>query len=256
VKLVLSQKLSANENAQEYFSAAKNMRARIAELEKEILVLKKRISEEEHKQASAEKARENKALPQKRAWFEEFHWFKTSSGFLVVGGKNADQNELLVRKHLQDSDLFFHANFHGAPATVFKTDGKSLGEIPKQDLLEAAQFAVCYSGAWKQGFHSCDAYFVLPNQVSKHSHGEYVGKGGFVISGERNWFKGLELKLSFAVDSGKTISLPFSKLGFEKRANVVPGQYERRFIAQKVCRRISAREEDIMKLLPGNSEPA
>jgi predicted ribosome quality control (RQC) complex YloA/Tae2 family protein len=51
-------------------------------------------------------------------WYERFRWFHTTSGFLVIGGRDADQNEELVEKYADRYDRFFHAQAHGGPATV------------------------------------------------------------------------------------------------------------------------------------------
>jgi len=42
-------------------------------------------------------------------WFEKFKWFVTSENFLVIGGRDAQQNELLVKKYLRPRDVYMHA---------------------------------------------------------------------------------------------------------------------------------------------------
>lgn len=37
----------------------------------------------------------------KPAWFEKFYWFITTDGFVVVAGRDAQQNELLVKRYLR-----------------------------------------------------------------------------------------------------------------------------------------------------------
>lgn len=36
----------------------------------------------------------------KTYWFEKFYWFISSDGFLVIAGRDAQQNEILYRKYL------------------------------------------------------------------------------------------------------------------------------------------------------------
>ncbi len=51
-------------------------------------------------EAQKKKARVQ-VLPQcKTHWFEKFAWFVTSNNYLVVAGKDAKQNELLVKRYL------------------------------------------------------------------------------------------------------------------------------------------------------------
>ncbi len=36
-----------------------------------------------------------------KEWFEKFRWFVSSDGFLVVAGKDAVSNEVLIKKHTE-----------------------------------------------------------------------------------------------------------------------------------------------------------
>ena len=59
----------------------------------------------------------------KKMWFEKFYWFVSSSGQLVLGGRDARQNELLVKRYLRASDLYVHADVHGASSVVIRCLG-------------------------------------------------------------------------------------------------------------------------------------
>jgi len=88
-------------------------------------------------------------------WYERFRWFRTTDEFLVLGGRNADQNEELVKKYMEPADRFFHAQAHGAPVTVLKATEPDEAardvDIPDSSREEAAQFAVSYSSVWTDG---------------------------------------------------------------------------------------------------------
>ena len=56
----------------------------------------------------------------KPVWFEKFHWFVSSGGLLVLAGRDARQNELLVKRYLRASDLYVHADVHGAASLVIR----------------------------------------------------------------------------------------------------------------------------------------
>jgi predicted ribosome quality control (RQC) complex YloA/Tae2 family protein len=127
-------------------------------------------------------------------WYERFRWFHTSDGYLVLGGRDADDNEALVKKYLERGDRFFHAQASGAPVTVLKATGPSEPaeeiDFPETTLRQAAQFAISYSSVWKAGRYAGDAYMVSPDQVSKTPEsGEYIEKGSFVIRGDRTYFE-------------------------------------------------------------------
>ncbi len=34
-------------------------------------------------------------------WFERFHWFVSSENYLVLSGRDAQQNELLVKRYMR-----------------------------------------------------------------------------------------------------------------------------------------------------------
>ncbi|HVP26723.1 MAG TPA: ribosome rescue protein RqcH [Candidatus Bathyarchaeia archaeon] len=132
-----------------------------------------------------------------KAWFEKFHWFISSDGFLVVAGKDAVSNEVLVKKHTEVWDIVFHSDVVGAPFVVVKTENKKPSE---QVLKEAAEFAAAFSRGWRESFGSVDVYWIKPEQLSKGGpSGESVGHGAFMVRGERNWLRNVPLKLAVGI---------------------------------------------------------
>lgn len=132
-----------------------------------------------------------------KEWFEKFRWFVSSDGFLVVAGKDAVSNEVLVKKHVEPNDIIFHADIVGAPFVVVKTEGKKPSE---QCLHEAGEFAAAFSRGWREGFGSVDIYWIKPEQLSKGGpSGEYVPRGGFIVSGKRNWMRNVPLRVAIGV---------------------------------------------------------
>ncbi len=143
------------------------------------------------------KESENLVKLRKRKWYEKYHWIITRNGFLAIGGRNADQNESIVRKYLDEKDIFLHADIHGAPAVVIKTEGR---EPTLKDLMDAALIAATYSKAWKEGLGSVTVWWVRGSQVSKSPpSGEYLSKGAFMIYGKKNYLKPIQLKLALGV---------------------------------------------------------
>jgi predicted ribosome quality control (RQC) complex YloA/Tae2 family protein len=133
----------------------------------------------------------------RKEWFEKFRWFVSSEGFLVVGGKDAVSNEVLIRKHTESEDVVFHADVVGAPFVVMKTEGKKLSE---RTLSEAAEFAAVFSRGWREGYGSVDVFYVKPEQLSKGApSGMFVRRGAFVVRGKRNWLRGVPLRTAVGV---------------------------------------------------------
>jgi len=143
----------------------------------------------------------------KEFWFERYRWFVSSEGNIVIGGRDARTNEQVVKRYLDDGDRYSHAEVSGAPSVVVKSKdpyGCAMS-IDEGTLSEACHFALCLSKAWGSRVGEGNAYWVLPEQVSKQpSTGEFVPRGGFVIRGKRNYVRGMGLELGIGVvDLGK-----------------------------------------------------
>lgn len=270
MKLELDISKSANENAQAQFRQGKDARRKKDNLDGEIEKTRREIEKERNrlKFASKEEKEELKKkirILEQREWYQKFHSFFTSEMLLVIGGRDAQQNDLLFSKHLESNDLFFHADVHGASAVILK-NGRGKNE---QSLKETAQFAACYSSAWKAGLHVANIYYVDKEHVEKYSHGEYVPKGGFMIRGEKKWFKNMELKLVIAIERTnnveKLVVIPanydflHSPRAFVRKVTIQPGDIEKKDIARTLVKKIQAEElefayEHLLHILPGNSE--
>jgi predicted ribosome quality control (RQC) complex YloA/Tae2 family protein len=133
-----------------------------------------------------------------KEWYERYRWFITSDGLLAIGGRDSSSNSSLIRKHLTENDIVFHAEVHGSPFFVLKKVPKP-NDIDKS-LQEVAQATVCFSRAWKDGLFSADAYWVMADQIKKGAPtGQFLPKGSFVIEGKRNYIKGLEIRLAIGI---------------------------------------------------------
>jgi len=194
-------------NAASYYEKAKSARHKLEGAKTALEETRRKLLEAEAKLKEAEiagvaapcKVAEElaKRKIRQRKWFEKFRWFTTSDGFLVVAGKDAASNEVLIKKYTAPEDVVFHADVVGAPFAVIKTEGKTPSQ---QCLREAAEFAAAHSRGWREGFASVDVYWVKPNQLSKTGgSGEYVPRGAFAISGSRNWMRNTPLKIAIGV---------------------------------------------------------
>jgi predicted ribosome quality control (RQC) complex YloA/Tae2 family protein len=136
-----------------------------------------------------------------KEWFERYRWFVTSDGLLAIGGRDASSNSALIRKHLTEHDIVFHAEVHGSPFFIMKNAAAPAQEgTIDSSLSQVAQATVAFSRAWKDGLSSADAYWVLPEQVRKGAPtGQFLPKGSFVIEGKRSYLKGIEIRLAIGV---------------------------------------------------------
>src|SRR3989338_1308418 len=122
------------------------------------------------------------------------------------------QGPMLVKKYMEATDVYFHSDIQGAAHCIIKSTNN---KAPEATINEAAQFAAVFSKAWALGIAAVDVYSVAPEQVSKSAKsGEYLSKGAFAISGNREWYKKMKLELGVGVrkekDSYVIISGPVS----------------------------------------------
>ncbi|XP_075145246.1 nuclear export mediator factor NEMF homolog Clbn [Haematobia irritans] len=124
-------------------------------------------------------------------WFEKFYWFISSENFLVIGGRDAQQNELIVKRYMRPTDIYVHAEIQGASSVIVRNP--SGADVPPKTLIEAGTMAISYSVAWDAKVVT-NAYWVRSDQVSKTAPtGEYLGTGSFMIRGKKNFLPSCHL---------------------------------------------------------------
>lgn len=196
----LALRRSIQANASTYYAKAKKAERKLEGAEKAL-----RETENSIQKLQQQKVKRLKEIPKpplkrrKRVWYEKFRWFHSSDGFLVIGGRDATTNEILIKKHMEPFDRVFHADIQGAPFVLIKTGGKT---PPERTMREAAQLAASYSRAWKEKLRAVDVYWVSPQQVSKTPpSGQYLEKGAFMILGKKNYVRSVPLRVAVGVKS-------------------------------------------------------
>ncbi|ORE08811.1 hypothetical protein BCV72DRAFT_224377 [Rhizopus microsporus var. microsporus] len=131
-------------------------------------------------------------------WFEKFQWFISTEGYLVIAGRDMQQNEMLVKRYLSKDDVYVHADLHGAASVVVKNKPQANGQpISPSTLYQAGIMSVCQSKAWDSKIVT-SAYWVYPDQVSKSAPtGEYLTTGSFMIRGKKNFLPPVQLVYGF-----------------------------------------------------------
>ncbi|XP_004698630.1 nuclear export mediator factor NEMF [Echinops telfairi] len=188
--------LSAYANAKKYYDhkryAAKKTQKTVEAAEKAFKSAEKKTKQtlkEVQTVTSIQKAR-------KVYWFEKFLWFISSENYLIIGGRDQQQNEIIVKRYLTSGDIYVHADLHGATSCVIKNP---TGEpIPPRTLTEAGTMALCYSAAWDARVIT-SAWWVYHHQVSKTAPtGEYLTTGSFMIRGKKNFLPPSYLMMGFS----------------------------------------------------------
>ena len=257
--LNINPKLTIPENAENYYEKSKKAKRKTKGALIAIENTKKQLEEIKSKK---DNAMENISVPKKRVkknlkWYEKLRWFVSSDDVLVVGGRDANSNESVVKKYLEPNDIYLHADIHGATSTAIKLNGHKLND---NLLKESGEFAASFSSAWSKGFTSQDVFWVHPDQVSKTPEaGEFLAKGSFVIRGHRNYIRGARLKLAVGIvdyEGKRIMAGPIEALEKHSQNFVVlkPGFTKKEAIAKKILHKINEDDlitlDDIIRVLP------
>ena len=277
---------SVHQNAQRYFEAARKQKDKTAGATTALEDTKtafKRAQKKEAKQKAS--GRMQTVRRSKRLWFEQHRWSMISGGHLLVGGRDAKGNDSIVKKHLSGGDMYLHADIHGAPSCSLRASQgfaiveEPYGQLPPgvpsyklvdklgderitdEKLEEAATLALCWSRAWNGGGAHGTVFAVKPAQVSKSAQtGEYVGKGAFIVRGQRQWFKDLDVQLGIGLVAINGVPLLMSgtvssiKQRCERYAILSPGQTKKEQLANRIYKATGLRTDDVLSVLPGASD--
>ena len=259
VEVEIDIRKNARQNAEKYFEQAKVAKQKLVAAE---AALAKTVAKIEGLKTGTTAVEEKVlGLPKKRRprgkWYESFRWMFTTEGFLVIAGRDAKQNEIIFAKRIEPTDIVLHAEITGEPLTVVKSEGKQISPLA---IREAAEFAAAYSRAWAAGLGGIDVYWIKPEQVSKTAPaGEFLPKGAFMIRGQKNYLKKMELKVSIGVKfdkdkegkrSAKLICGNTQAVNEHAKyfVTIEPGQISQAQLASEIRRQI------LMKALPDDKQ--
>ncbi len=217
------------EEASKKYNKIKKNKTKIPGLNSAIARTQKNIEKEKAKPKPKLKKKEKP-----KEWYDKFKWFRTSTGALVVCGKDATTNELLIKKHTKPEEIVFHAEITGAPFCVIKDTTKP----GKSDLAETAVFSASHSKAWQKGYGTIDVYWVKGKQLDKEAPaGESIGKGAFMVHGKKNYFKNTPLKIAIGIDNNFNV-IAGPEESIKKRtiaySIVTPGPIKSKKLAQQI----------------------
>ncbi len=257
--LIMDPKLTIPENAEAYYEKAKKAKRKTKGALIAIENTKKQL---EKIRSKKDIAMEQVSVPKKRVkknlkWYEKLRWFISSDNILVVGGRDANSNEMVVKKYLEPNDIYLHADIHGASSTTIKLNG---GELTENVIKESGEFAASFSSAWSMGFTTQDVFWVNPDQVTKTPEaGEFLAKGSFVIRGHRNYIRSARVKLAIGIvdyEGKRIMAGPVEALEAHCENYVVlkPGFTKKEAIAKKILHKINEDDlltlDDIIRVLP------
>jgi predicted ribosome quality control (RQC) complex YloA/Tae2 family protein len=258
MELVLNINKTPQQNAETYFDKAKKFKKKIPGIKKTLLHYRLLLSKHEKAQADKTIALnaamiKNSLLAKKKVWFDKFRWFISSNDFLIVGGRDAVTNEILIKKHLEPTDLVFHTELPGSPFVLIKNPENN--SFPEETINEAAEFCGSFSKSWKSGRTTAEVYHILPEQVSKEVQAGFgkLAKGSFMIYGKRN-FINVSLNIAICIHDGKVMAGSLSAIKKHapdgKYAVIIPGNDKLSDVAKKVQKIIGGGLDEIIRALP------
>lgn len=183
----------------------------ISEIYQKIKILKNKLQGAENalKLFTNKVVKKNKSIKIElisNKWYHEFHWWFTIKGILVIGGKNADQNEKIVKTYLMNHHIYFHSDEPGSGSFIYMID-KDYDIKSDAELDTISQGVLSLSQNWKNNRNG-KVYWVYGNQVSKTPpSGEFITKGSFMIKGNRNYISVHQLCLGYCLYNNNELML-------------------------------------------------
>lgn len=260
MQIVLDIKKTVDQNAQVYFEKAKESKHKLEGAHKALVVSLRKLEDEKKRGTdeldalSAKHAKDAAKVIRKQEWYEKFRWFFSSEGFLLIGGRDATTNEIVIKKHTNADDIVFHTDMAGSPFFVIKTEGKKPGEATMQ---EGADATLCFSRAWKLGLLTTPTFWVTPDQVTKEANsGEYLTKGAFMIRGKTNYMTPLTKCAIGVLEDGRIMGGPTNavKKNCVKFVELTQKDEKTSETAKKIRKKLGCGDPDeiIKSLPPGN----
>lgn len=248
-KITLHLEKSVHENAAIYFDKAKKAKKKIDGASIALIHSRKKL--EKHMKKEPEELTDTSIQKRKKKeWFEKFRWFYTSDNLLVIGGRDATTNEIVIKKHTDKNDVVCHTDMAGSPFFVIKSEGN---EIPETSLQEATDATASFSRAWKKGLTTTNTFHVTPDQVTKEANaGESLPKGAFMIRGKTNYLNPT-IKLGIGLKDDRMMCAPVTAIEKHCENYMIITQGERKpsDIAKDIKKRFKYNDlDEIIRILP------
>ena len=201
VQIKINPKLSAHENAQLLYESYKKELSGLEQLEQDIQLSKDKIArlEKEYEAITKEQnpvrieqmlRKDTKPKQQEKKTHPGLDF--TVDGWYILVGRDANENDELLRRHVRGSDMWFHTrDCPGGYVFIKYRAGKT---IPLDIMLDAGNLAVYYSKARKNG--KADLYYTQVKYLRRAKNGP---KGRVLPTQEKN--------LSIVLDQKRLASL-------------------------------------------------
>lgn len=188
VKLLIDPKKSAQENAADYYKQYKKAVSGVEDLTHDIEITKKQLEKidslyaeilKEQNPVKIEQLLRRDSTPKQQQKKTHPGLDYTVNGWYILVGRDANENDELLRHHVRGDDLWLHVrDFPGGYVFIKARKGKT---VPLDILLDAANLAVYYSKARNAG--KTDLYYTHVKYLRRAKNGP---KGLVLPSQEKN----------------------------------------------------------------------
>ena len=188
IRLLIDPKKSAQDNAADYYKQYKKAVSGAEELVHDIEIMKKQLEklDSQYKEIKNEKnpvkieqllRRDTTPKQQQKKTHPGLDY--TVDGWYILVGRDANENDELLRHHVRGDDLWLHVrDFPGGYVFIKAQKGKT---VPLNILLDAANLAVYYSKARNAG--KTDLYYTHVKYLRRAKNGP---KGLVLPTQEKN----------------------------------------------------------------------
>ncbi|MCF0241642.1 MAG: fibronectin-binding domain-containing protein [Treponema sp.] len=188
VSIVIDPKLSAHENAENYYTQYKKALSGSEQLEHDIEISRRQIDKlkKQYEEILNEKnpvkieqmlRHDSKPVQQQKKSHPGLDY--TVNGWYILVGRDANENDELLRHHVRGEDLWLHVrDFPGGYVFIKHRKDKT---VPLDILLDAANLAVYYSKARNTG--KTDLYYTKVKYLRRAKNGP---KGLVLPTQEKN----------------------------------------------------------------------
>ena len=188
IRIQIDPEKSAHENAAEYYKQYKKAVSGSEELVHDIEIAKKQIEKldaqyneikNEHNPVKIEQLLRRDSTPKQQQKKKHPGLEYTVNDWLIYVGRDANENDELLRHHVRGDDLWLHVrDFPGGYVFIKARKGKT---VPLDILLDAANLAVYYSKARNAG--KTDLYYTHVKYLRRAKNGP---KGLVLPTQEKN----------------------------------------------------------------------
>ena len=188
IRLMIDPKKSAQENAAEYYKKYKKAVSGTEELAHDIEIAKKQLEKldalyeeikNEKNPVKIEQLLRRDTTPKQQQKKTHPGLDYTVNGWYILVGRDANENDELLRHHVRGDDLWLHVrDFPGGYVFIKARKGKT---VPLDILLDAANLAVYYSKARNAG--KTDLYYTHVKYLRRAKNGP---KGLVLPTQEKN----------------------------------------------------------------------